>query len=90
VFTRPRESRLTGEHHEQLWKWFSLPAFEQVRGASDELLAYECEAREGFHLAPGVRASLLGGAPCKQECPCGESAPRMRPDVHLRTAAAGD
>jgi hypothetical protein len=49
IFSGLHEGPLTSEEHERLWKLFGLPVFEQIRGANEELLAQECDAREGWH-----------------------------------------
>ena len=36
---------------DSLWRAFELPVFEELTGSEGELLAAECEAHSGFHLA---------------------------------------
>jgi hypothetical protein len=37
-----------------LWQSFGVPLFELFMGPDKSLLAFECEAHEGWHLEPGV------------------------------------
>lgn len=75
VITHDDEARLTEGDHERLWRLFRLPALEQVRDRSGRLLAWECEARDGFHLAADASPGLLGIAPSRENCACGRSTP---------------
>jgi len=45
------EEPLSPEEHERLWWLFELPVYEQIRGADETLLGWECDARDGWHLA---------------------------------------
>lgn len=38
-----------------LWQSFGVPVFELFVGPDKSLLAFECEAHEGWHLEPGVQ-----------------------------------
>ena len=42
-----------------LWQAFGVPIFELYVGLDNGLLCAECEAHEGWHLAPGVGCLLL-------------------------------
>ncbi|MCC7175286.1 MAG: hypothetical protein IT159_08825 [Bryobacterales bacterium] len=44
---------LTAEVRELLWSAWRVPVFGQILGLSRELLAWECEAHEGYHFDPG-------------------------------------
>jgi len=44
-----------------LWQAFGVPIFELYLGLDNGLLCAECEAHEGWHLAPGVGCTLLDG-----------------------------
>ncbi len=50
VILRPHEQPLNDEDREQLWRQFQVPIYEHLVGYAEELLAWECEAREGLHL----------------------------------------
>jgi hypothetical protein len=78
VFSHPREGALSAGMHEDLWRWFGLPCFEQIRGTRGRLLAQECDARDGFHLCGDVDPRLLGGKLLSEPCACGQTTPRMR------------
>jgi hypothetical protein len=43
-----------------LWQSFGVPIFELYVALDNSLLGSECEAHEGWHLAPGVGYSFLG------------------------------
>ena len=68
VLTREGEALLTEDDRDLLWNRFQVPVFEQVMTREGELLAWECEAHDGFHLA-GEK-----GMEC---CDCGHSARRV-------------
>jgi len=42
-----------------LWQSFGVPIFELYLGLDQTLLAAECEAHEGWHLAPGIEPMTL-------------------------------
>ncbi len=66
------------EERDLLWDAFGLPIFEQILDASNHLLAYECEAHDGFHVRrAGLR--LSGCFPAHSVCGCGNPAPRVLP-----------
>jgi hypothetical protein len=44
-----------------LWQAFGVPIFELYLGLDNGLLCSECEAHEGWHLAPGISFTLLDG-----------------------------
>ena len=44
-----------------LWQAFGVPIFELYLGLDNGLLCAECEAHEGWHLAPGVGCTLVDG-----------------------------
>ncbi|MBI5280611.1 MAG: hypothetical protein HY858_02935 [Candidatus Solibacter usitatus] len=77
VFNSPVSAPLSDDRHEQLWRWFRLPVIEQIRTPTHQLLAWECEAREGFHLAPGLVAGDLGATALPAPCACGAREPRI-------------
>jgi hypothetical protein len=55
---------LSAEERDWLWTETGLPLFEQWRGFGGELLAWECEARDGFHFDPReVRIETSGPEP---------------------------
>lgn len=80
----PDDDPLTAGQLDQLWQRFGLPIQQQFRGRDGRLLAYDCEAASGFHIAqPGFR--LAGMWDAADECGCGDPAPRLE---HARLAGA--
>lgn len=72
------DSPLSEPELEHLWTAFGLPIRQQVRDRQGRLLAYDCEAAEGFHLAhPGY--PLAGLWTDEHRCGCGDPAPLLRP-----------
>jgi hypothetical protein len=51
VLSSLREGPLSDEEHDRLWTLYGLPVYEQIRGADEVLLGWECDARDGWHLA---------------------------------------
>jgi hypothetical protein len=72
VFVSLYTGRLGEEIRDFLWRVFQVPVFEQFRGPSLELLAWECEAHDGLH-ANDKDVNFGGGNdPVIQEaCSCG-------------------
>lgn len=78
---------LTEEQVDQLWQRFGLPIRQQFHERSGRLLAYDCEAASGFHVAqPGFRLAAMWDA--TGECGCGDPAPRLEPARRARAATA--
>jgi len=77
ALVRPAERSLSEEDREHLWRAFRVPVFEQRIDDSGCLLASECEAHDGLHVAsPGVSArsgEILQTDPCG----CGRTTPRL-------------
>lgn len=44
------QGHVTTEDRDLFWKAFRVPVFEQLRGFSRELLAWECDAHDGLHI----------------------------------------
>jgi hypothetical protein len=93
VLTQAGEAPLDAARHEDLWNWFGLPVFEQIRDRQGNLIAYECEARAGFHLAPGVvlDAAMSGlrwfSGATRERCHCGVATTRLLPHTVQEPAA---
>ncbi|MGC4055399.1 MAG: hypothetical protein QM757_41740 [Paludibaculum sp.] len=66
VFSTPEQGPLDEAAHAELWNWFGVPAYEQIRTATGELVAVECETRTGFHTAGEDSANLI-----LDSCNCG-------------------
>ena len=104
VLSSLREGPLSSEQHERLWTLYGLPVYEQIRGAGETLIGWECDAREGWHLAPNakedpalaldrVRAAGWRGNEIHDRCACGEICHRLVVDVRqsaLSMAAGAD
>lgn len=82
------EGPLSAQQHERLWWLFELPVYEQIRGADDTLLGWECDARHGWHLAcdangspkvtlDALRAEGWPGAQSHGLCGCGKTCLRL-------------
>lgn len=77
VITSVEEAPLGSAEHDELWRLFGLPVLEQIRTAEGRLLAFECEARQGYHTRnPEALASGFTFLP--GPCPCGLHGPRVR------------
>lgn len=72
VFVSFYTGRLTDEIRDRLWRVFQVPVFEQLRGPSLELLAWECEAHDGLH------TNDRGMADSHETCSCGVRGPKWR------------
>jgi hypothetical protein len=58
VLTNCGESPLSDRIRVLLWQSFGVPVYELVIAGDGTLLAADCEAEEGWHVQPGVRARL--------------------------------
>jgi len=52
AFSAPQGSFLSREAQDLFWRVFQAPVFGQLLGLADELLAWECEAHDGYHVVP--------------------------------------
>jgi|GEM_PF-2106361 len=88
VFSALREGPLSTEQLDRLWDLYGLPVYEQIRGADETLLAWECPARNGWHVAldrdgepqltlERVRAAGWRGRFVRGRCACGETCLRL-------------
>jgi hypothetical protein len=73
VFTYEGQPELSNADRDFFWKAFGVPVFEQHLGPGNQLLAMECDAHAGLHLA-GDFSHLRGD---KSSCACGNPAPRL-------------
>jgi hypothetical protein len=69
VLSSLSEGPLSNEQHERLWALYGLPIYEQIRGADETLLGWECDAREGWHLA--LNADGHAGSTAERVCAAG-------------------
>lgn len=77
VFSSPQAGCLTAADHHWLWDTFRVPVFEQMRDTENKLIAFECEARHGFHLATS-NVEIPGAQPLTGICACGAEGPRVQ------------
>ena len=61
LLTNCGEPPVTDTQRVLFWQSFGVPVYELVAAADGSLLAADCEAHEGWHVQPGVRAHLLNG-----------------------------
>jgi len=73
VFTYEGQTTLSDADRDFFWKALGVPVFEQRLAANNELVAMECEAHSGLHMA-GDFGHLR---PDKNTCACGNPAPRL-------------
>jgi len=73
VLTGSNRQGLSDDDRQFLWESFGVPVFEQQIGPDNELLATECDAHEGLHVA-GEFPKLKRD---KHSCACGNPAPRL-------------
>ncbi len=52
AFSTPQSSFLSAEARDLFWRVFQAPVFGQLLGLAGELLAWECEAHDGYHVVP--------------------------------------
>jgi len=76
VLRRPEQQRMSDADRDDLWSAFRVPVFEQVIGKSGKLLAAECEAHDGLHVA-SPDLSMHGESLDDSLCPCGRKSPRI-------------
>lgn len=90
VLARSGEPLTTAAERDRLWRAFGVPMFEQIIDGDGRLLAGECEAHDGLHVAVTGRAwddywTETG------RCGCGQKSPRLHapePVERERAAAA--
>ncbi len=61
VLTRLDDSPLASHHRDLLWEAFRVPVFEQVLGWDGTVIARECEAHDGLHVATSSAIPHLHG-----------------------------
>lgn len=104
VLSSLREGPLSSEERDRLWTLYGLPIYEQIRSVDEVLLGWECDAKDGWHLALNasaepkltlerVRAAGWQGRQVQDRCGCGESCLRLVIEVNescLSLAAGAD
>lgn len=87
VLARMNEPRITEADRDRLWKWFEVPLFEQIIGPDCELLAFECEAHDGLHIA-SPKLAIDASEIDQSLCACGRAGPRWISPARRRAAVA--
>jgi len=89
AFVILRQAFLSDEAREMFWRVFRVPVFGQIFGPSGELLAWECEAHEGYHIEEGrsvMEIDANGGDP---ELLVTSLTGLRRPAIRLATGLTG-
>lgn len=60
VVTQLGDTPVTSRFRDRLWDQFGVPVYEIYLDEQERLLAYECEAQEGWHIARDVRFTTSG------------------------------
>ena len=76
VLRREWEPRLSDAERDRLWRQFRVPVFEQIIDASGALLAAECEAHSGLHIA-SEKLAVGDHEIDRSPCGCGKGTPRL-------------
>ena len=66
---------LAQEDRDFIWNTFGVPVFEYLLDSQGRLVARECEAHEGLHLADDIEN--LPGIIVDEACACGKSSSRL-------------
>jgi hypothetical protein len=77
LFLRPGQPGIADYERDRLWHAFQAPAYQEYHGLQGGLLAWECEAQCGFHIAESIRSTAVPGTLINQPCPCGLDTPRL-------------
>jgi hypothetical protein len=77
VLVRPGDSGLSETDREDLWRAYRVPVFEQRIDESCALLAAECEAHDGLHVASPQALPRPGERWETAACGCGKTTPRL-------------
>lgn len=102
AFTGAAHGFLTEHDRDRIWRRWGVPVFEQLLSPGFQVLAEECDAHEGLHLAGGVELLdgelTIAGVPvgligelATDSCPCGRPEPRLlsvSPAVNVAAACA--
>jgi phenylacetate-coenzyme A ligase PaaK-like adenylate-forming protein len=84
-----KQAFLSEEARETLWRVFKVPVFGQILGLNGELLAWECEAHEGFHIQPECAAFEISSGQSDSELLATSLAPVQRRAIRLPTGLTG-
>jgi hypothetical protein len=76
VLSNLRDGLMNDADRDYIWKIFRIPVFEYLLDDNGEILARECEAHEGLHLARALAPSR-DAVVTEQPCACGQSGTRL-------------
>lgn len=77
---RSPEEALTPQQRDLLWRVFQVPIFEQIALSNGTVLASECDAHEGLHIADERVSRIVGDHNLvSTPCACGTPGLRFRP-----------
>lgn len=85
AFMTPLHTFLSDEARELLWRVFRVPVFGQMLGLDAELLAWECEAHDGFHIHTEQAVFELAAGGGEPELLITSLANLRRPTLRLAT-----
>ncbi len=85
AFVILRHAFLSDETRHLLWRIFKVPIFGQIHGLGGELLAWECEAHEGYHIEEHCAIFELDGHGGGPELLATSLVGRRRPAIRLAT-----
>ena len=77
ALVRPSDPCLSEDDRTSLWRAFRVPIFEQRLDESCNLLASECEAHDGLHVASPQASPRSGEVLEISPCGCGRTTPRL-------------
>jgi len=89
AFVILRQAFLSDEARDRFWRVFKVPVFGQIFGLSGELLAWECEAHEGYHIEEDRAVIEVDHHRGQSELLVTSLAGLRRPAIRLATGLAG-
>jgi hypothetical protein len=89
AFSLLPQAFLSEEARDLLWRVFKVPAFSQILSPSCEVLAWECEAHEGYHVAGDSAIFETDCAGSEPELLVTSLVDRRRPVLRMATGMSG-
>ncbi len=89
AFVTLRQAFLSDQTRDRFWRVFKVPVFGQIFGLSGELLAWECEAHEGYHIAEQRAVIEVDQRRGQPELLVTSLAGLLRPAIRLATGLEG-
>jgi hypothetical protein len=90
AFVILRQAFLSDETRELFWRVFKVPVFGQIFDLSGELLAWECEAHEGYHIDDSRSVIEVDGRGGEAELLVTSLVGLRRPAIRLATGLTGN